>query len=305
MSMLKRVAAKLINAVIVKSDGKVLDFARKTVPLPIKRRISRLITSEIAFTDEFVTSKSGHKFVVIQEPVFLQVRYEGTYEKQLSKVAAQLVSPGDTAVDVGANFGWYSVLLASEVGEEGRVFSFEPNIAIYPTLVKNIENNNYSGRVQLKQCGVGDKVSQEFLSAGDLDSAVGYFDTQRKDNTADTLESVEIYPLDDLVADQIGEISLIKVDVEGFEPFVLQGAQKIFAVENPPAMLMEFNIEALERQNVDIDNFIEELHNLPALVTQIVSGRLEITDRISKQNADLIFLPTKGKYQRTQDSIVL
>lgn len=305
MSVVKRVIARLINAVIVRSNGKALAIARKIVPLPIKRRISRLLTSEITLNEGYVTSKCGHKFVAIREPVFLQVRYEGTYEKHLSKIAKQLATTGDTVIDVGANFGWYSVLLAAEVGEKGRVFSFEPNIAIYPTLVENIEINNYSDRVHLRQCGVGDKALRAVLSAGDLESAIGFIDTQPEDETKGTSESVDVYPLDDLVAEHIGEISFIKVDVEGFESFVLQGAKKIFAAENPPAMLMEFNIEALERQNIDIDSFIADLQSLPASINQIVSGRLEITERISKENADLIFLPTRGKYQRTRNGITL
>lgn len=304
MFSVKGVFANLIDKAVKKSGSNTLDFARKVVPLPIKRRISRLLTNEMPLDEGLITSKCGHKFIAIKEPVFLQVRYEGTYEKQLSMVVAQLVDAGDTAVDIGANFGWYSVLLASEVGADGKVFSFEPNENIYPTLFQNIKNNNYSDRVNLKQCGIGGDVSREVLSAGEAESAIGYFDTNNN-VSKDDANCVDIYPLDDLMVDYIGNISFIKVDVEGFEPFVMKGSKNIWGSDHPPAMLMEFNMEALERQNVDIDDFIQVLQNMPASIYQISSGHLVMKTQIKRENADLIFLPTKGKFKRSIESLSL
>jgi len=278
---------------------KTLNIARNILPLPIKQRLARLLTKEIKLDDEIITSKSGHKFLVIREPVFLQVRYEGTYEKDLSTATKRLVSPGDTVVDVGANFGWYSILLAAAIGENGHVYSYEPNDAIYATLQKNIELNGFENRITATRCGIGEKEETAFLNAEDTESAIGYFDKNLTEATqGHPSESIQIHSLDKLLSKQINKIAFIKIDVEGFESFVLRGAKKIFAAKNPPAMLMEFNIEALERQNIDIDQFIKELESLDSTIIATNQGKLEEIIKIPKANENLIFLPKTGKFKR-------
>ncbi len=300
MNSLKKITANVLDWSVKKAGSRALSVARVLTPLPVKRRLSRFLTKEVALDTDFVKTTDGHRFVALQEPVFLQVRYEGTYEKDLSAIARQLVGKGDTVVDVGANFGWYTILMAAGVGETGRVFSYEPNKAIYPVLTKNIALNEYEDRIALTKCGIGEKKEKVILSAGDDESAIGYFD---KNKTGDESEGIEIHPLDDLLADQIGNISFIKIDVEGFEPFVLRGAQKILSCDTPPAILMEFNIEALERQDIDIDDFITDLTSLNATIAKVVRGKLIKMDSIPKANENLFFIPSKGRYSREINSL--
>ena len=306
MGVVRIFTARSLDWAMKSVGSKGLDIARDIVPLPIKRHLSRFLSREVKLSEEIVTSKSGHKFVAIKEPVFLQVRYQGTYEKELSIITRQLISKDDTVVDAGANFGWYSILMASCVGETGQVYSYEPNSAISPVLKKNIELNNYSDRISLTKCGLGENEEFAFLAADDTESAIGYIDKNQATTLSDSSENgVQIRVLDKLMAKKIGGISFIKIDVEGFEPFVLRGAKKVFSSKNPPAMLMEFNIEALERQDVDVNQFIEELMSLDAQLLKVAKGKLVEMESIPKINENIFFLPKKGKYQRSIESLKL
>jgi FkbM family methyltransferase len=193
---MKKVLWKVLDKLVRSLDPKMLDACRKLVPFKIKRTLSRFLMRNIKLSSKYVTSSTGHKFKAISEPVFLQVVYDGEYEKDLSSVARQLLREGDNVVDVGANFGWYSVLMAEAVGERGHVYSFEPNMNIYGVLNDNISMNEFDKRVTLKNCGVGEKRGKAMLMATSQESGIGYF--KAKDGAKyDEDGAIEIRSLDE------------------------------------------------------------------------------------------------------------
>ena len=115
MSKSENPGAKLLDVAIHKVGPDARALARRVTPLPAKRKISALLSSSVESDEGVITAKTGHKFMAIQEPVFLQVRYDGIYEKELSQVMQLFVSTGDVIADVGANFGWHTVSLAAKV----------------------------------------------------------------------------------------------------------------------------------------------------------------------------------------------
>ncbi len=279
---------------------RTLDTLRAVVPMPIKRQVSRSLVKNVKASDDIVTAKSGHRFVSISEPVFLQVLYEGEYERDLSNITRRLIKDGETVVDIGANFGWYSVLMAQAVGPDGQVFSFEPNATIHEVLKRNIELNDFSSRINLNKFGIGERAATGVLLSKSNESAIGYFSTADDPVPGDDGQSVEIHPLDEVVGAAIDNIAFVKIDVEGFEPFVLRGARKVLASDHPPVILMEINLEALERSHTDIDSFLTELGALgqPA----IASGNgLTLLDGLRRENANVFFFPTKGRYSERLD----
>ncbi|MDB9312680.1 FkbM family methyltransferase [Spirulina sp. CS-785/01] len=67
-----------------------------------------------------------------------------------SGLVTQLVQPGNTCVDVGANMGCYTFLLASQVGETGRVLAFEPQLTLRTLLERSVASNGYDNFVQIE-----------------------------------------------------------------------------------------------------------------------------------------------------------
>lgn len=121
----------------------------------------------------------------------------------------------DTVVDVGANIGDLTLTAASVIGARGRVYSIEAHPRIYGFLRKNIALNNRSNII-LFNLALGDKESEIFFSdfRGDDQNHVS-------ENSGGL--SVKMARLDDLPLLE-SRIQLLKIDVEGYEKFVLDGA---------------------------------------------------------------------------------
>jgi FkbM family methyltransferase len=145
----------------------------------------------------------------------------GEFSESEVALFRELVGPGQTVLDVGANIGAHSVALATLVGPTGRVLAFEPQHALFYCLCGNVALNALS-QVRCQQSAVGD-------AAGTI--PVPEVDYSRENNfggisLANDFRGVPTYlvpvvRIDDL---KLAACHLIKIDVEGMERQVLQGA---------------------------------------------------------------------------------
>lgn len=148
------------------------------------------------------------------------------YEKDMH-VFRSLLAPGQTAIDVGANLGVLSTMLASLVGPTGRVLSFEPSPVVFSKLQKTIKANDLRQVVPLN-LGCGRSRSTEQLHQVSKSSG-------NSSIVAPGQASVEIRveALDDIGEAWASPVSLLKIDTEGFEPQVLHGASRLIAEHRP------------------------------------------------------------------------
>jgi FkbM family methyltransferase len=130
---------------------------------------------------------------------------------------------GDTVVDIGANIGTLTLLSASLVEEDGKVYSFEPNPRTYKYLLKNIKLNGFNN-IGTFCMALGDKTSVAELA--DLSSDDMNHILSDKSENIRTI-NIKLSRLDDLLTSSIKKINLLKIDVEGYELFVLKGAEKL------------------------------------------------------------------------------
>lgn len=140
------------------------------------------------------------------------------YRDDIEFLSAYL-RPGDAFVDVGANVGILSLVAADAVGPRGRVVAIEAHPRVFEHLQDNFRANRISwGKTVHAAIGSGTGSVQ--------------FSDARSDDQNSVVDggplSVSVYPLDDVVSD-VGVVSLLKVDVEGYEKFVLEGAAKTLA----------------------------------------------------------------------------
>lgn len=157
------------------------------------------------------------------------------------------VRPGDWVIDVGAQKGWYSLLLARAVGPAGRVLSVEPDPAAANLMQANLERNRCAN-VTLVRAVAGEMEGEtEFV----LNDFVGW--SSRTPNALQR-ESVRarvtlpMLPLDALFAASTppngARVTWIKIDVEGGEAGVLRGATRLFT-DHAPVLWMEVNPASL------------------------------------------------------------
>ena len=140
-NLLKKALNKFVTlCYLAVGDREVEWLASKPAVQKIYRRLEMYSTDNRAL--EFLATVNEHKMYVYagQYRKFLSGQ---TYEKETTQVFSSLLNKGDVVIDVGAYFGYYTLLGARLVGEKGIVFAFEPNQQSYELLVKNIKLNGY------------------------------------------------------------------------------------------------------------------------------------------------------------------
>jgi len=145
-----------------------------------------------------------------------------------------LVRPGMQIVDIGANIGLYSLLLAELAGPTGQVFAFEPEPQLYRALQNNCRSNQ-TANISTVNCALGSAPGQVaffrsvFNSGDNRLGGLGW--------KGQGLE-VEMARLDDVLPNH--QVDFIKMDVQGFEQQVLKGMDKVFAASSNLTIYFEF-----------------------------------------------------------------
>jgi FkbM family methyltransferase len=141
--------------------------------------------------------------------------------------------PDDLFVDVGANIGSYTILASGAVG--ARSVAFEPVPVTFYWLTENIRLNNIASRVAAKNVAVGAATGVVEVSTGiDCMNHV-----MADGESSDGQQAVPLVSLDGVLADDM--VSLIKIDVEGFEGEVLKGAAATLQSPTLLAAIVEIN----------------------------------------------------------------
>jgi len=166
-----------------------------------------------------------------------RLMWGGVYEPHVRRCVAALLRPGDTFVDVGAHIGYFSMIAASLVGSNGRVYSFEGNSSVFPTLRSNAAQFPW---MEVSLRGVCDKTGSVAFSnpqqAGE--SGWGKLASVRNEGHIEWVEAVSLNEWHQSL--QFPPIRLIKIDAEGSEPFILEGARRVI-LNARPYLIIELN----------------------------------------------------------------
>jgi FkbM family methyltransferase len=173
------------------------------------------------------------------------------YEPYESKLVMGLLRPGDVAVDVGAMIGYYTVILAKHVEAHGRVYAFEPDPENFALLEDNLRMNGY-GHVVSRNVLVGAESGRGRLwrapsNRGDHHA----FATNGRDAV-----DVDVVALDDVIDEPV---DLVKIDVQGYEGYVLAGMRRLIERSPQLAMLVEFCPALLVGAGTAPGEFIDEI----------------------------------------------
>ncbi|MBS7813378.1 FkbM family methyltransferase [Roseococcus pinisoli] len=189
---------------------------------------------------------SGHKIFVDTRDVGIAAHllWEGRWEPWIDHHVLDAIKDGMTVCDVGASFGYYTLLMADRVGARGRVYAFEPNPGVATLLRQSVAVNGFSSRVEVQAIALGDKEEQLFLHVDPAFQGGAFLDSFAEAKGLVTT-AVPVRRLDEFLPPDIA-IDFLKVDVEGFEDAVMAGAG---AVLHNPALkgaLLEFRRDSEE-----------------------------------------------------------
>lgn len=181
------------------------------------------------------TRTDGFQFIVFaNEDVGRQIYFFQKYEEEESAYFKQNIRATDTCVDVGANIGYYT-LLFSKSAKNGRVHSFEPVPLNYQLLTTNLVLNNVENVVLNPQAVGAGRKDVDFIVAQD-GAYSSLAETGRK-AVAQRIK-VAMISLDEYCdAKHISQVDILKVDVEGAEEAVIEGAEGLLR-NSPPRLIM-------------------------------------------------------------------
>lgn len=181
----------------------------------------------------------------------------GKYEEQTTKLFQRITRPGMVVIDAGAHVGYYTLLVARQVGEQGKVYAFEPEPTNFSLLQQNVALNGY-GNVVATKAAVSNLVGSATLYLTSLDS--GRHSTHRHGLPDGGAVAVAATTLDAfLKAQGWPVVDLIKVDVEGAELDVLEGMSQLLGRPGELKLIIEFNPSSLQRAGADPLQLLEKL----------------------------------------------
>lgn len=174
------------------------------------------------------------------------------------EVLYNLVRNGTTVIDVGTNIG-ETLLNFSKLNTKGLNLGFEPVPFLYERARRNIQINKFKNIV-LENLALSDSFGNLSFNLDNTNNSGGIFLTETAgENPGKTVKAVT---LDHYVKqNNVKNISLIKIDVEGFEMNVLQGAKETLE-EFHPALFVEINNSFLQRQNTSAKELFDYLQTL-------------------------------------------
>ncbi len=173
-------------------------------------------------------------------PITSAVIYYGLADHQEMRFLLRYLRPGDEFVDVGANAGIYTLLALSVEGTHALML--EPSTEAHGRAAENIGLNALEGRTVLLRTAAGTRKEQAELTVG-LDA----MNALAAGGTSVATEPVEVDTLDNLVrAHRFDLVALMKIDVEGWELEVLEGAAGLLREQRPVLIVEVNNPEGIE-----------------------------------------------------------
>lgn len=207
-------------------------------------------------------TKGKVKAIVNQTAMTLDIRegiqrqmFFGSYEPIQTSWFKQCVTEGDIFIDVGASFGHYTTLGASIVGETGKVFAFEPSPVANSIIEKMIIDSDVKNVVLVKAAigqteGTVDLYmpNTEYLHSPSIMQSDADF-------VAIRIPVVTLDNFEPLMG--VDEIKLLKMDVEGYEPNVLDGMERLIKEKRVKNIFCEFNSWWLEQNSTTTKQLLE------------------------------------------------
>jgi FkbM family methyltransferase len=177
-----------------------------------------------------------------KDSILSKLIYSGFEDNEI-KFLIKYLNDSDIFIDIGSNIGLYAICAAMKLGPNGKVIAFEPTPATFKRLLENVQINNFEERIIAKNIGLSD--NRGIMKLNSFADGYDAWNTFALPSERFKGERIEVF-VDtlDLFLEKSNlpteKISLIKIDVEGWETFVIKGAKKILTPDNSPVLLVEF-----------------------------------------------------------------
>jgi FkbM family methyltransferase len=178
-------------------------------------------------------------YLNLRESDLMWTRFRGRYEVPKTRFLQDAIKSGMTVVDIGVNKGYFTLMAAALVGDHGRVHSFEPSPENCSWIRKSVTANGF-GNISLHQMALSDTKGEAVLNLATTSGGHSILDATH----ARTGEAVSVATdtLDNVLSQHgVESIDVVKIDCEGAELLVLQGARDVFRKSESISVAMDIH----------------------------------------------------------------
>ena len=240
--------------------------------IPFRRKIYDFIFNKLWTGGDVIEIQGSKMYVGVKNEPDTMMRQtlqtyalSSTWEEDTTKLFEKVVKKGDIVVDMGANVGYFTLLSAKLTGENGKVFSFEPNPKNFEYLSKNIKINNYTN-VTAEQKAISNSSGKIKLFNCPYDTGHHTINQQegieayRLGRTGEVSSiDIEAVTLDEYMKNKSDKVDVIKIDVEGAEALAFMGMKDILAKNKNIKIFLEFFPLLIEKMGNSPEEFINYL----------------------------------------------
>jgi len=250
------------------------------------------VTNRLGITNKTYTKKIQGRFYMQLNPaehIQQQLFWYGYYEKGLGIILKKFVKPGDIFLDIGANIGYFSLLVANNI-PTAKVISFEPVNDLFQKLRNNISINDFKNITAINAAvGELNEERELFLSGSDN---LGMSSFQQPENFSGKREMVKVVTIDEWFKRAgLAKIDIIKLDVEGSEFAALKGMKEV-SQNFKPIIIVEINPETLSMfrlMPVDIYVYLNKLNFAGFIISE--SGELaKLNGKVVNETVNVLFI---------------
>ncbi len=196
----------------------------------------------------------GHKMFLDSKDSLTLSIFE-SYEPVITDFIEKEIKKDFVVLDIGANIGYYTLIFAKLVGENGKIFAFEPDPTNFALLKKNMEINNYKNAA-LIQKAVSDKTGKAMLYLCDNNKGDHRIYDSDDGRRSIPIESIR---LDDYFKDYVGKIDFIKIDTQGADELVIKGMPNLLRKNKNLKIILEFWPLGVKKSGGNAKEFLQLL----------------------------------------------
>lgn len=235
-------------------------YIKKMYYLLILRLNKKIKVVLFGYPAEFYVNSLGELIHI--ESALIDIRER---EIDVLRKIFEVLGRGDVAYDIGASIGTHTIFMAQRVGKEGCVIAFEPRTNSYKELIANINLNSLKNVIPIN-VAVGNYFSKESIYGYSEDSYGSFSIMRHKDNRY--MEEVRIVAGDIFVKEHDLPLpNIVKIDVEGYEYYVIQGFKETLTQEKCRLVFCEIHPKTLPKEI--------KPENVMALLKSYGFGKLE------------------------------
>jgi FkbM family methyltransferase len=202
------------------------------------------------FTSRLARDAGGASFACdMGDQISREVCLTGLYEPPVTRVVQQHLRPGGIVVDVGANWGYFSLLAAAAVGAKGTVFALEPDPRQFEALSCNVSANGFRQVSALQSAASAEEGRLSLLGydEGQANRGVSRVAGPSAPGRRFDVRATSV----DLLTAACPRVDIVKIDVEGAEDAVLDGMRDGLTRRRYRALVLELHPDLLRARGVD------------------------------------------------------